>query len=644
MNAPRTPVNLVRALFGSRFGWRFAAFVALAGAATVAVAFVIGNQAATSALPEPLTAYVPQGSLLAMESPEFATLLSSWTNSAEEQAWLKSDNYAEFSRSRLFARLGEAQSEFASTAGLAPDAKFLAQVAGGESVFAWYDIGKLEFLYVTRMKPGAAAESPLLKLAQTPRSGFQMRRVGADSFYLKAKAAQTSDQTAAQNADQNGQPESVEQGNPRTVAVAVHGDLLLLATREDLIANALLLVQHQGESTLRNEPWYASAVSAVVEGKDAARPDLRMTLNLARIVPSPYFRSYWVQRNVTWMKQYQAAVSDLYRTLGSFREERVLVPKSPDAVMPGADLGPVLRYLPADSGVYRATAQPDTAAVLDELDRRLIAREAAPYRDPRIAPEADLGDRSAGTSGDLDTRIDEQPVPELPLAAALGPLRGVIDAAGVKSMLVYASAKGAAADGGAAVFFPVHGAVALRAAGPWDESAVQKAFVAALAPRVTVADVGLGWQTREDSGESWLELNGLQPLAFAIRGETLLVASDPQTLLALLRAPKAAGTESSASAPSSVPSSVPSSAPSGARTVAGFSHTAERDRFLRLTGLLDHTSSGQSTPGAGQTPAFFSKDMGGLSQTFQSLDSETFVETATPSHTVRQTVVYRWKP
>jgi hypothetical protein len=45
-----------------------------------------------------------------------------------------------------------------------------------------------------------------------------------------------------------------------------------------------------------------------------------MVLNLEKIVPSPYFRSYWVQRNVTEMKQYSSAVSDLYRSSQSYRE------------------------------------------------------------------------------------------------------------------------------------------------------------------------------------------------------------------------------------------------------------------------------------------------------------------------------------
>jgi len=554
---------------------------------------------------------------MAVESPDFAALLGAWTDSGEEKAWIKSDSYAEFSRSRLFSRLGEAQSEFAASAGLAPDANFLSQVAGGESLFAWYDIGKLEFLYVTRMKPGEAANNPLMKLADK----FQMRRAGADSFYIRAEAAQGSPN------------ESVDAGTARTVAFAVHGDLLLLATREDLIANALLLAQHQGDATLGNEPWYVAATSAVVPEEAAARPDLRMTLNLARIVPSPYFRSYWVQRNVTEMKRYSAAVSDLYKTEDAFREERVLIPKSPDAATGTADLGPVLKYLPADSGVYRATAMPGTAQAVDELDRRLISRAPSPYRDSRIAPVADLSDANAGTGGDLDTRIDEQPVPELPLASALGSLRGLIDAARPDAMLVYSTATGAASFERDSVFRPMHSAVVLSASAPWDAGAVQGAFVEALRPRLTVGGAGLSWKPVRQDEESWMELSGLQSLAVAVRGGVLIVASDSETLLQVLRSAKKGGQTRSEYR--------------DARTVAGFSHSAERAGLGSLSALLERN---HAVPGDGNSasvtdsPTFFSGNIGSLSDAFQRLDSEMFLEGLAENHAVRQTVVYRWRP
>src|SRR5579871_5582252 len=258
--------------------------------------------------PAALSSFVPQGSLLAIESPDFGALLKSWSTSSEQRTWLTSDNYAAFSRSRLFARLNEAQDQFATSAGLPPDMQFLQQVAGTQSIFAWYEIGNLQFLYITRMPPGTAEQTPLLQL----QGKFQLRKSGDDSFYLRTQ----------------GDPE-------RTVAFAVHGDYLLLATREDLLANALLLMQHPDQASLHNEPWYASLMIAGTPHAFTP-PALRMALNLSRIVPTPYFRSYWIQQNITELKHYTAAFSDLYLSPKEFREERTLLPVASDAPLPTA--------------------------------------------------------------------------------------------------------------------------------------------------------------------------------------------------------------------------------------------------------------------------------------------------------------------
>ena len=244
---------------------------------------------------------------------------------------------------------------------------------------------------------------------------------------------------------------------------------------------------------------------------------------------------------------------------------------------------------------------------------------------------ADLGDANAGSSGDLDTRIDEQPVPEVSTTGTLDGLRAMIDAARPDAMLVYSAGSGGAADADA-VFQPMHTAVVLSASAPWETSLVESALVASLRERLTVGGVGLSWQAREQDGESWMQLSGLQPLAMTVSGGTLIVASDSETLLRLLRSSKKAGQAAGQYG--------------NVKTVAGFSHTAERERFLRLTALLDRN---HATPGSGDSstvtdsPDFFSKDMGSLSETFKALDSETFVEGAGVNHVVRQTVVYRWR-
>jgi hypothetical protein len=64
-----------------------------------------------------LAGYIPEGPLLVVEARDFGALLKDWNASKEKPAWLASDNYAVFSRSRLFIRLADAQTEFAAGGG-----------------------------------------------------------------------------------------------------------------------------------------------------------------------------------------------------------------------------------------------------------------------------------------------------------------------------------------------------------------------------------------------------------------------------------------------------------------------------------------------------------------------------------------------
>src|SRR6516225_7948873 len=99
---------------------------------------------------QPLDQLMPEGSLLYIEAKDFASLLKDWNGSPEKREWLNSADYSVFSKSRLFLRLSKASDEFAAAAGVRPDAKFLADVAGTASAIAVYDIGNLEFLYISR--------------------------------------------------------------------------------------------------------------------------------------------------------------------------------------------------------------------------------------------------------------------------------------------------------------------------------------------------------------------------------------------------------------------------------------------------------------------------------------------------------------
>ena len=167
-----------------------------------------GLQAATHprrpTLPAGMAALLPPGALLTIESPDFAALLASWNASPEQRAWLTSDNHSVFSNSRLFGRLNDARTEFEGAAAGPKsnqppsfDAAFLTSIAGRRSIFAWYDIGNLEFVYVTHLAPGQSARIALLQ----SRAAFTPRRIGQQIFYMRRGAGS-------------------EQGQARTVAFA----------------------------------------------------------------------------------------------------------------------------------------------------------------------------------------------------------------------------------------------------------------------------------------------------------------------------------------------------------------------------------------------------------------------------------------
>ena len=186
------------------------AIVLLIGAVSMGLGWAAFQTAATPQ--PPLSSLVPSGALLYLQVKDFSALLADWNGSPQKQAWLRSSNYEVFSRSRLLLRLNDAGKQFAAAAGLPPDMNFMSQAAGSESALALYDIGKLQFVYITRLPSANAMQN---QLWQT-RSKFETRSAGGLTFYLRRD------------------PES-----QREVEFAVHENYLLLATREDLMASTL---------------------------------------------------------------------------------------------------------------------------------------------------------------------------------------------------------------------------------------------------------------------------------------------------------------------------------------------------------------------------------------------------------------------
>jgi hypothetical protein len=542
--------------------------------------------------PTPLSKYVPAGPLLYLEAKDFSKVVGDWNSSPEKERWLQSDNYEVFSRSRLFLRLKGAGDQFAAAAGLPPDMNLLSQVAGERSALALYDIGNLQFLYITYLPSAKSMQTTLWQM----RAKFEPRNAGGVDFYVRHD------------------PES-----QREVAFAVAGDYLVLATREDLMAGALQLMAGKQDRTIENEQWWTQSTSAA-----GAAGDLRMVLDLEHLVPNGYFRTYWVQQNITDLKQYSAAVSDLFRSRGEYREERVLIRRAePKQTLSseGAAAAELARLVPSNAGLYMANASPTGDKAFNLLETKLLAPHVGQEPPSQNAPSVQLssGERGSGEQGsgsDLDTRIDRAPGERAAARSTSSALKQLLEKTPILASLVVQSSE----LDKAGAFVKIHSAVVLMADSEWDQASTQTALTDFVRPGLTASQLGVGWQQKS----GYEELDGLLPLIVSVKGKYLLVSDD------------AVLTESILSNFSRKSERQP------ADVLARFNHQLESGNFTRFSKLVDrpreNVANAENRSGE---PQFFSGNVASLSASLSDISSEQ-IEVRADGNKVRQTVTYEW--
>lgn len=567
-----------------------AIFVALALAVSIATTVVYRpHQAEDSASAGSLDKLVPDGALLYVEARNFSRLLKTWNDSPEKTAWLQSDKHSAFSQSRLFLRLRRFFQRFGAAAGAPANTDFVTAVAGDESALALYDIGKVQFLYITHLRSHEFVNSQLWQ----SRNKLQSRSAAGVTYFLGS-----------------------DEDSKQVVAFAIAGDYLVLATREDLMVRTLQLLAHQPERSLAQDSWYASAIAAAPK----TAGDLRMLLDIKKIAVDPRFRTYWIQQNITEMQGYTAAVSDLSFEGNIYREERVLLRK-PEAEIPekgnsSAAIAGLFRMAPAEAGFYQAQAvNPEQA--LDAIEQMILPQPKQIYNSGRQAPFVLLTGGEVGSESDLETRIDLPAGNKKDTNTVPAALKKQFDQA-VPIALLEVQSSNRNSDG--ALLSMPH-LVVLAAARPWDAGALQQALQSALGNELSVSTLGLRWREAGED-EKYFELDGLHSLYLAVRDKLLYVSNQPDLLRQSLRRSN-------------------SSSEAGALTFAAvFNHSRERENFYELAGIMDRNATGNN-PYSGYAPGFFSRNAGGLSRVLSRLDSEKIMARE-EGDKVYQTVTYTW--
>ena len=498
---------------------------------------------------EPLARLFPAGPLLYLEARDFAGMLADWNASAEKKLWLASDNYQVFSRSRLFLKLSEAHTEFAKAAGFLADLPMVQSVAGQQSALAIYDIGELQFLYVTRMETTAALKSVLFQR----RSSYETRNAAGTAYYVRRAGG-------------------------RTAAFASADGLLLLATREDLVANALKLLAGQAEPALPSEAWYAGAVQ-----RARNQGELRMALHMRPLLESPHFRSYWIQRNTSMLKPYTAGIVDLFREAGQFREERTLIRETAEAAQAETEaaVAQALAWAPGNVGLRRVWADPSAAEVAELIRAKIVSPGRSAEGEHRTAPATASPDATLGSIADLETRIDEQPLESAKQGEALESFTRIAERVGIAAVL-HVQRSRTAADG---VYIGNESAVALLGRSDWPEMPALEAPVRR-------------------------------------QGRALAIASTT----ALLE--EVAGRFGNAPAVA------------GAQYAARYEHARELEPFTRMMGYIDTSKPRHEYAGESAAPQFFSGNVASFGRTLARLQSVD-VTVRSSEMELRQQVVYR---
>ncbi len=325
-----------------------------------------------------LPSLFPSGALLYLEANDFHSLLTQWNSSVEKKKWLASDNFGVLSQSRLVQRLAQAQTGFASVANLPIEMNLADQVAGTRSAFVFYNLADLTFVYVTRLDSSRLEGNALWNKRDT----FRSREVAGIPFYEKSE------------------------GDPlRTVAFASYQGWFVVSTDETRMAQTLALLGKQQSASLATEAWFRDTVK-----EKAKTGDLRLVYNLAVLLKTPQFRTYWIQRNATELKPFVSGITDLWERDYGFEEQRALLRLAPlPAPVANPAVAEALRYVPQDHSLYRAWLAPGRATLGSVLQQVVLSEPTEMQDYGRYAPQVNAEAGLVGNASDLETRIDEPP-------------------------------------------------------------------------------------------------------------------------------------------------------------------------------------------------------------------------------------------
>lgn len=217
-----------------------------------------------------LAGAMPPGAMLYVQARDLAALMKTWLASPIRTKFYDSASFKAFSESRVYLKLKSRREDIEKAIGVGVDENRLAELAGGASAAAIYDIGNIEVIFVTEIPRERAILTSLFK--QIPQ--FQERSTEGSAYYVR--------EVTTDGGRLNQQ-----------FCFAYAGGKLVVTTTEGLMIRSLAAIRQSGADSL-----LADVMATVERARGFSANEATMWLDQARLNQARLFRSYWIYRNI----------------------------------------------------------------------------------------------------------------------------------------------------------------------------------------------------------------------------------------------------------------------------------------------------------------------------------------------------------
>ena len=489
-----------------------------------------------------LAGITPRGAMVYVQARDLAALMKLWIASPVRDKFYKSKNFAAFSQSHAYLKLQDRKKDFETALGFGLDESRLAELAGGASAVAVYDIGKLELVFVTEVARERAIATAMFK--QAPQ--FQERSSEGGVYYVRDVAT--------------------DGGRLNQQFCFAHtGGKLVVTTSEGLMIRALANAKAEGTDSLLAD---VTATAELAKGFTAH--EVTMWLDQTRLNRSRHFNNYWIHRNVASFSNIESGLIDLRITPAGLAEQRwfkLTAGGQRPSALSNEQANALIKFAPADTQLIELRGASATNDLLSkQVSQALFGK--LPDEAEAVGEVPPDYSRDTSTEGDEDVRVeryrrldqrfdkdiddDKTPRPQTGTAAAKAPAPPPADRfeKSVSAILANISAAGYSKMvrsklDAAKPFVTFERAIVIEMGADQaiDRAALERTITNEMRERFVVAGVepGLAWQ--DDAQVRYLAQSLLeQGAAYSISGKYLVLASSREFARDILRAAASATT------------------------------------------------------------------------------------------------------